>query len=331
MTPHVVVAGLGSIGRRHLANARALEPAAHITVWRHRPSDAGEPPAGADRLVVGDDPAFDQPPTCAIVCGPASTHVAVARRLAGLGAHLLVEKPIAAAPDGVAELIEFCNAHRLTLAVGYNLRFLAPLRVLRDAVTSGRIGRVVSIRAEVGQYLPDWRPGRDYRAGVTASASLGGGALLELSHELDYVRWIAGEVTAVSARTATLGDLALDVEDTAEILLEFESGALGSVHLDLLQRTPSRSCKVVGTDGTLTWDGGTNAVRLFSAASPDWSELHPAAPLDRNEMYLDELRHFLSCVRGAATPAVTGDDGRRVLDIVQAARESSRTRRAMSL
>lgn len=331
MTLHVVVAGLGSIGQRHLANLRALEPDARITVWRHRPPASDGVPDGADALVSGEAPVFDVAPTCGIVCGPASTHVVVARRLAGDGAHLFVEKPIAASAHGVSDLIDYCQARALTLTVGYNLRFLAPLQVLREAVLAGRVGRVVSIRAEVGQYLPDWRPGRDYRTGVTAHANLGGGALLELSHELDYVRWIAGEVAGVSARAATLGDLGVDVEDTAEILLEFASGALGSVHLDLLQRAPSRSCKIVGTEGTIVWDGGTNAVQIFTPASPDWAELHPAGPIDRNAMYLAELRHFLACVRGEATPVVTAEDGRRVLEIVEAARTSSRTRQAVVL
>ncbi len=155
----VVVAGLGSIGRRHLANLRILEPRATITVWRHRQQADDEVTAGADGAVYGDDPRFEGAPDCAIVAGPSSTHMPTALTLAQHGAHLLVEKPISNDMAGVDQLISVCRERGLALATGYNLRFLRPLQVLRAAVVDGRIGRVVSVRAEVGQYLPDWPAG----------------------------------------------------------------------------------------------------------------------------------------------------------------------------
>jgi predicted dehydrogenase len=325
-----VIAGLGSIGRRHLANLRQLEPSADITVYRRPSTDRAVPP-GATRVVHDAEAAWSGAPDCAFLTGPASIHLSHAHEAAAAGAHLFIEKPLANTADGIPSLLAECRAKGLTVLVAYNFRFYPPLQILRDAVQSGRIGRVVSVRAEVGQYLPDWRPGADYRQGVTAHAELGGGALLELSHELDYIRWIIGEVTAVGARVARLGNLEIDVEDVAEILLDFENGAIGSVHLDLLQRVPSRTCKIVGTDGTLTWDGLTNAVRLFSATSHAWTDLHPAVTIDRNEMYLAEMRHFLECVRGTALPLVTGDDGLRVVEIAEAARRASEERRMVTL
>lgn len=324
-----VIAGLGSIGRRHLANLRTLEPSADITILRR--SGNAEVPPGANRVVSDPAAAWASLPNCVLVTGPSTTHVSDALAAASVGAHIFVEKPIANEADGVPELLDVCRARQTTLSVGYNFRFHHPLQILRDAVRGGRIGPVISVRAEVGQYLPDWRPGSDYRQSVSGRAALGGGALLELSHEFDYLRWIVGDVSAVGARVGALGGLEIDVEDVAEVLLEFENGALGSVHLDMVQRTPTRTCKVVGREGTITWDGLSDAVRLYSASTGAWTDLGPSTPVDRNEMYLAELRHFLDCVRGLATPVVDGEDGLRTLRVALAARRASGERRMVDL
>ena len=114
------------------------------------------------------------------------------------GVHAYVEKPLAVTVEGLAELLD--GEAEVTIAVGYNLRFHPALEAIRAAVYEGRIGRLLAVRAEVGQYLPDWHPEEDYRVSYAARRDLGGGALLTLSHELDYVRWIAGEVVSCRER-----------------------------------------------------------------------------------------------------------------------------------
>jgi predicted dehydrogenase len=215
--------------------------------------------------------------------------------------------------------------------VGYNLRFHLPLQELKQCVREGRIGKLLSIRAEVGQYLPEWRPGTDYRASVSARRDLGGGAVLELSHELDYVLWLAGEATSVTAQAGRLSDLEIDVEDTADIILKFASGAQGSIHLDMVQQPSTRCCKVVGTEGTVTWDGTTDAVMYYSNATGHWTPLNPGQKTDRNQMYIAELEHFFTCIRNRNEPLVTTTDGKRVLELALAILQSSREQRSIAL
>lgn len=329
----LLVVGLGSMGRRHLTNLRRLAPDADITVWRQhaRPQDALPAPPEADRVVFRLGDALASRPEAAVVACPTSFHVQTATALAERGVHLLIEKPLSHTLTGVDVLLDVCRGRDLVALVGYVLRFHPPLRVIRQAIMEERIGRVVGVRAEVGQYLPEWRPGTDYRRGVSAREDLGGGAVLELSHELDYVRWLVGEVEAVGAQLARLGNLELDVEDTAEITLRFRNGAVGSVHLDMVQRAPTRSCRVIGTEGTLTWDGSAHQVRVYTASTGAWSDLCPAAEIDRNEMYLAEMRHFLDCVNGKSSPEVPGEEGRRVLEIALAAKQSSREQRVVAV
>lgn len=328
-----LLVGLGSIGSRHLANLKLIDPSGFVVVWRRRTPErsAGERPIAADRVVYTLEDALDTSPEVALITSPATQHIETALALARQGVHLFIEKPLSHSLEGVDELLNECRRRGLVLTVGYNFRFYPPLQAMRQALLDGRIGRPVTLRAEAGQYLPDWRPGRDYRQTVSARSDLGGGAVLELSHELDLARWLLGEVVAVSAHLARLSDLEIDVEDTAEILLQFANGAIGNVHLDMVQRVATRTCRIIGTEGTLTWDWTTHQVRLFSAQAGGWTELHPAQELDRNVMYIAELRHFLDCVIGQQTPAVTGEDGRRVLEIALAAKRAAAEGRTVML
>jgi len=99
----------------------------------------------------------------------------------------------------------------------------------------------------------------------------------------------------------------------------------------MAQRPATRRCCIIGTEGTLTWDGTSHGVRLFSAATNTWSDLHPETTIDRNEMYVAELRHFLDCVSGKDVPVVSGDDGQRVLEIALAAKQSSQDQRVVEV
>jgi len=321
----ILVVGLGSIGRRHLANLRFLYPDAEITVWRQhsRPDSPAEDSIAQARLVYSDAAALASMPDVAFLTGPAPSHVSSGLLLAEHGVHLFVEKPLSHDMEGVRELIDACRRKGLVLMVGYNLRFHETLRCMKQALIDGAIGRLLAVRAEAGMYLPDWRGETDYRHGVSARSALGGGAVLELSHELDYARWIGGEVDAVCALTGRVSDLDIEVEDMAEIILRFKNGVMGSVHVDMVQRAPVRSCRLIGTEGTLCWNGISNAVTLYSAGQGTWSDIREASSIDRNQMYLAEVTHFLDCVTNRREPSVSGEDGRRALAIALAVKRSS--------
>ncbi len=328
-----LVVGLGSIGRRHVRNLKQIDPAIQVVVWRRASNADGlaDTALFIDRVVTSFDEILLARPDAAIVANPAPLHVETGLMLAREGVPLFIEKPLSNTLDGVHALLDLCRQRSLLLMTGYNFRFYKPLQILRQALVEGRIGRVMTLRAEVGQFLPEWRPTSQYRDGISGRQELGGGVVLELSHELDYVRWLIGEVGSVSAQVGQLSDLEIDVEDVAEIVLRFANGAIGSVHLDMVQRPATRSCRIIGTGGALTWDWAHHRVQWFSADTGSWSDLYLEENLDPNEMYIEELRHFLDCLQKRAVPVVSAEDGRRALEIALAVKRSSEEKRLVEV
>ena len=326
----VLVVGLGAIARRHIRNLKTLDSSIEIACWRQRTDPAGwQPPKDlpVDRYIYDASLVWTWQPDAAIIANPTSMHVETAATIALSTAHLFVEKPLSDSLKWVDWLIGDRARKGLVLMVGYDLRFYQPLIAVKEAIDSGRIGRPLSIRCEVGQYLPDWRSGRDYRTSVSARAALGGGVLLELSHEIDYARWLMGEVASVSAMTGRLSDLEIDVEDTADILLRFASGAQGSIHMDMTDRSLVRGCRVVGTEGSLVCGMPTNSAMLWRSGS--WDVLTDGQVMD--DALMLEMRHFLACCRGEAVPPVDGETARRVLEIALAAKRSAEEKREVEV
>ena len=258
-----------------------------------------------------------------LICTPTSSHLPLAREAAEHGCHIFIEKPLAAGRAGVDWLCEAIRQRGLVSLVGCNMRFHPGLKQVKRLLEEGAIGRVTAMRAEVGHYLPDWHPWEDYRQSYSARRELGGGVILDAIHEIDYARWLFGEVELVACLAGKLSRLEIHTEDTAAILFRFRGGALGEIHLDYVQRSYSRDCQIIGDEGTIRWDysrgevccdlGSTKQAKLFSNP-PGWQP---------NDMYVDEMRHFLACLEGIERPTQDVFEGARALELALAAKESA--------
>jgi predicted dehydrogenase len=326
MLERLLIVGLGSIGKRHARIVRELVPGVEIVALR-RQNGQDFNASDVDYCVTSLDEALQFRPQAAVIANPSSFHLASALPLADAGVHLLVEKPISNSTQGVIELIERCHAQRLTLMTAYNMRFLRSLQRFHDLLEERCVGRVFSVRAEVGQYLPSWRPDSDYRQHVSAKAVLGGGVLLELSHEVDYLRWLFGEVTWVNAIQLKQSALDIDVEDTAHLMLGFAGRAekkpvVATLSMDFVRHDTARNCTVIGETGSLRWNALVGSIEIFRQGATAWQPLFMCQH-SRDESYLEEWRHFLSCISGSQTPQISGQDGLAVLQVIDAARRSS--------
>jgi predicted dehydrogenase len=160
---------------------------------------------------------------------------------------------------------------------------------------------------------------------------LGGGVVLTLCHPFDYLRWLLGEVSEISAELGRTGLLDLDVEDTADIIMRFDQGFQASVHLDYLQRPSTHRLSIVGTKGTLNWDNVDGAVDWWSTDSKDWLTLTAPEGFERNQIFLDEMRHFIQVVSGDSETRCSLEDGIQALKIALAVHQSAKQGKRVDL
>jgi predicted dehydrogenase len=319
----ILIAGLGSIGCRHLRNLRGLG-VDQILLYRSRP----EPLKEAPELPVFTDlsEALAARPEVVVVSNPNAFHLQVALPAAQAGCDLFIEKPLSHSWDGVEEFLATVRQRGVMTLVGFDLRFDPGLLKVKELLAAGSVGRVLTVQAQVGQYLPDWHPWEDYRRGVSARHATGGGVILDLIHELDYLLWLNGDVSQVACFADRVSSLEIETEDAAAILLRFANGALGTVSLDYLQRAPSRTCRIVGEAGTICWDYFAQEVRWYLADEARWHEYcYPES--DRNDRFLEEMRHLLACHKRLEQPKVDAVAGSQVLKLALAAKEAALTNR----
>ncbi len=317
-----LVVGLGSIGRRHLHNLCSLDDQEAVLVRSGKSTlpddDLAGFPTESDLAQALDR----HRPDAVIVSNPTALHLPVALAAAEAGCHLFLEKPVSHRLDGVEKLAHVVAAKSVCVFVGFQFRFHPGLRAVRDWLVQGAIGRVLHASVHWGEYLPGWHPWENHREGYAARADLGGGVVLTLCHPLDYLRWLVGEVKTVTATTATASEVGDDVESIADIGLIFDNGAIGHVHLDYVQRPPSHTLRIIGSNGTILWDNQDGVARMQVVGKAE--ERIPLPPgFERNVMFVDEMRHFIHCVRNNETPRVTLRDGVAALEIAVAAKESA--------
>lgn len=318
-----LVVGGGSIAKRHIGNLKKLFSPARVACVSASGRALSSGDVGEGVLILPSiADALAEQPIFAIIASPAPWHIEHSLKLLEAGVPVLIEKPIADSLKRLSAVKDRLIGYSPVVDVAYNLRYMSSAVAFKALIEEGRIGALRSVSIEVGQYLPDWRPATDYRKNVSARRELGGGVLLELSHELDYLGWLFGRFETVYCSARNSGALEIDVEDTVDALLVRRDGLVANVHMDFLQRAPVRTCKVVGQVGTLVWDILNNRVSLYSARD-EQAVLFDDPLYDRNDMYLDQLRHFASVASGSAQPAVGVEDALATLHLIEAMKRSA--------
>lgn len=318
---NILVVGCGSIGERHIRNL--IDISSHNIIAFDTSKERIDIIKERFNVKTCDniEQCFEYDIDAVIVCTPPNTHTQAAEQAIAHDAHVFIEKPISNRLDGLDELIKKATDNQKIISVGYCFRFSEGLKMVKSFIDSGKLGRILSIKAEFGQYLPDWRPWQNYKQSYTAKKELGGGIILDGSHEIDYLYWLLGDVNEVFCFADKISNLDVETEDTAEILLRFSNGAIGEIHLDFTQRDYSRNCKIIGEKGTLIWDFGDKKVKLFLADTNEWKTHN--VDVDVNLMYIEEMKHFLQSIDGLSLPLIDAIQGKRVLEIALAAKESN--------
>lgn len=340
-----LIVGLGGIGQRHARNLRSvLQDRVELLAYRVRGltqviSTALEADTGRNverelgiQVFTDLGTALAQTPDVAFVCNPTSLHVSAAAACIEAGCDVFVEKPLSDRVDGIDALIEAAERAQRIAMVGYHLRFNPCLRALASVLDSGALGAILAVRATVGEYLPGFHPYEDYRQGYAAKADLGGGVVLTQIHEFDYLYALFGPIKSVYAMGGHWSHLDIDVEDVASTLMEATVGGRPlpiHLHQDYLQRPPARQCEVIGERGRALLDFRALSVTVVTPDGPP--AVQSFEGFDRNQMFVDEIRHFLGCVEARRRPIVDLRDGAESLRTALAVKQSIASRTVVSV
>jgi predicted dehydrogenase len=306
---HILVIGAGSIGRRHAANLSDLGARVGIYDVNTAALDAFCKDPRFTAVHDLDATLKDHTYSAAVVCTPNHLHIPAAQQVAGAGIDLFIEKPLSHTFDGVGALQETVKSRHLVCMAGFNLRYEPGLQYIRQHLNPEE---VAFARVEFGSYLPSWRPQADYRQSYSANRSMGGGIILDDVHEIDYACWLFGAPAKVTSSCGTFGRLEIDVEDTAEFLLQYPDKCV-TIHCDYLQRKYTRLCKICLKNGdTVEWEFG----RQVTAHSDGPDEVFSYADrFNANDMYVAEMQEFLSCIGERRTPESDLENAATILRI----------------
>lgn len=276
---NVLIVGLGSIARRHIAALRRIDPEVGITALRSSAHGVSVPGVRDIRSLEEARVPFD----FAIISNPTACHADTIRQLLPLDIPLFIEKPLFAGL-GQEDLLEEVRRRGTLTYVACNLRFCDTLQFLRGQVRGLRINEV---NVYCGSYLPEWRPGTDWRRCYSARPELGGGVHIDLIHELDYVHWLFGDPLCSRKTLRHSSSLGIDAVDYANYCLEYKEFCV-SVILDYYRRDYKRTVEIVADEGTWTADLGSGRVTdaegrvLFETRQADGDD------------YWEQMKYFLS-------------------------------------
>ncbi len=316
-----LVVGYGSIGNRHIENLIKLGFDDIILCTSRKDC---MPIKKEMRVYDTLKNAMKEKPDVVIITNVTNQHVKTAIQLAKINCHLFVEKPLSDSLLGIEQLLRLVKRKKLITLIGCNMRFHPCIKKIKELISKNTIGKIISVRVESGSYLPDWHPLEDYRSSYASRKDLGGGVVLTCIHEIDYLYWFFGKPTKVFSMTGKYSDLDLSVEDLSAILIRFKNNIIAEIHLDYFQRPDFRSCKIIGTKGTIYWDSDANAVKVYDIKKKKWIEKLKVKNYDRNSMYIDELAHFLKSVRMKNETINSIYHGVKTLKIALAVKKSSK-------
>lgn len=322
----LLVIGAGSIGERHLRVFQQIDRCDAIAFCeplaerRARiAADYGIPEAFAfaDLDTALAKGAYD----AAVVATPAPTHLAIGTRLARLGVHQLMEKPLSLALDGAEDYARLVSEEGLTVAVGYVHRAHPATMALRRAVASGRFGKPIALSISSGQAFAHIRPA--YREIYFARPEMGGGAINDMiTHMYNVGDWLAGPIRRLVTDAAHQALEGVSVEDTVHTLARHAGGAMGTYALNLYQHPDEVTMTVVCEGGTLRAEYAQKRWSWMAEPGGTWTHETAEVP-DRDEIYRVQNTAFLDAIEGCGEVLCPLEDAIRTLKVNLASHRSA--------
>ena len=314
------VIGFGSIGRRHCENLIRL--GYHdITLLRERSK-------GNDlnlKELFSEEEFLSVPFDFVILSNPTALHFKFLSKLIPRQLNLLVEKPISANRDEADQLNILLQKYKGLGLCAYNLRFHPCVKKVSELLEDNYLGKIYSARFFVGQYLPDWRPGSDYRYSYSASKSMGGGVVLDLIHEIDMAAFLCGNVkNSLHAIVDKVSDLEIETEDIVEVHYRSKTDALISIHMDYLLKGYSRHFEIICKNGSIDCDLFNAVIKIYRGDNLAAETIDYSNDFSRNEMYLAMMEYYIQCIKNKIHPRPSFTEGLASLETALAIKSQFR-------
>lgn len=325
-----LVCGAGSIGERHIRNLLTVgEKDINILRRRTRPLRTINEQF---ETFINLEEAINSKPDAAFITNPTSLHIPLALRLAQAGIHLFIEKPLSDSLQNVKELETITKRKKLIIQMGFMMRYHPAIVQIKKWIDDGIIGSPLSARVMWGEYLPKWHPWENYKKGYSARKDLGGGPVFTLSHDIDLLTWLFGEVKNTFSLKAKKSSLNISAEDNVEILLEYKNGFIAESHLDYIELPPKRVWDILGDNGRIEFNYYENMLTLYKIKRGKYTKKNISYKnFDRNDMFILELKDFLKNIKEGIIPNANLKNGTENLKILLAIHKSIKEKRVVSL
>ncbi len=300
----VLIYGLGSIAQKHITAMRSLwGDSIEIAAFR---SGHGQGNIEGVKNVYSEIE-VDFVPDFILISNPTALRLVTIKRALEFNCPLFIEKPVLADFEDADELVNTIEANNITTYVACNLRFHPCLQYLNNRLPD--IGKVDEVNIYCGSYLPDWRPGTDFRKGYSANAEMGGGVHLDLYHELDYCYWFFGFPVGVQSYTSSRSHLDISAIDYAHYLFAYD-GFAANITLNYFRKERKRYIELLTANGTWTADLVLNKVFLGNTEMASFPEF------DIMDTYVDQVVYFTNCIKEGKQPMNSFKNSLKVLELI---------------
>jgi|APSaa5957512622_1039677.scaffolds.fasta_scaffold31810_2 predicted dehydrogenase len=282
----IVFFGLGSIGERH---ARLLKEHFKHDLLAFRSGKSTNKNKLGIKEVYTLKEVVAWKPDLAFVTNPTSEHMRYLIFCAKNGIDLFIEKPISHTTKGLAELVKYVKKNKIKTYVAYCLRFHPGIIWLKDYLSKNK---PIHTNVYASSYMPNWRQNvKNHLNHYSAKKSMGGGAILELSHELDYLYYLFGLFKELKVNSRKISNVTLDSEDFIDALIKFDDKLFGNLHINFYSAFARREIVVDFEDHSVVVDMVANESRIIKTGKKDKVKKFK---LERDDIYIDQLKYFFS-------------------------------------
>ena len=323
----IAIVGFGSAGRKHFKVLKKLRPNIKIILIRSGIGKKYKEEKLAE-YIFNNFQDVNLKIDGAIISSPAPYHLKQAKKFIENKIPVLIEKPLSNNFNKINKFKSLCKKYNATVLVGYVLRYSKSLNFFREMINKKKIGKIILVKINCHSYLPDWRPNIDYTKSLSARSELGGGVLLELSHELDYSNWIFGPFKMLHSKIINSGKLNINVEDEAKLKLISKNDVQVFMNLNFNTKKIIRTCEIIASEGNLIWDGIKNNVKFKdkSRKIKNWKFKNK-----KDILFKEQIAHFIECIEKKIKPKVSLSDGINALNIALKAKVSSKKKKNINI